>query len=129
MQLVVLIVIDLDGVTIIAVGQSLHILTVNIVGFFAGITKQGPTRFFQSSATRKKQYKKNYGKLKAIRVLLHYGLVATKKIRKQYLDQIIDVNGYKLALIPGDLGISSELMMFKTHEPLSLKICLRNSRT
>jgi len=69
-----------------------------------------------------KQYKKNYGKLKAIRVLLHYGLVATKKIRKQNLDQIIDVNGYKLALIPGDSGISSELMMFKTHEPLTTNL-------
>ena len=69
-----------------------------------------------------KQYKKNYGKLKAIRVLLHYGLVATKKIRKQNLDQIIDVNGYKLALIPGDLGIASELMMFKTHEPLTTNL-------
>ena len=27
-----------------------------------------------------KQYKKNYGIVKAIRVLVHYGVVATKKI-------------------------------------------------
>tara|TARA_B110000263_G_C15302252_1_gene508596 strand:+ start:918 stop:1853 length:936 start_codon:yes stop_codon:yes gene_type:complete len=70
-----------------------------------------------------KQYKTNYGILKAIRVLLHYGFVATKKIKKKNTDNlIVDVNGYKLALIPGDLGISSELMMFKTHEPLTTKL-------
>jgi len=70
-----------------------------------------------------KQYKKNYGVVKAIRVLLHYGVVATKKIRKKNSDQlIVDVNEYKLAVIPGDLGISSELIMFKTHEPLTTKL-------
>jgi len=70
-----------------------------------------------------KQYRKNYGILKAIRVILHYGYVAAKKKNlKNFGDLIIDVNGYKLAVIPGDLGISSELMMFKTHEPLTTKL-------
>ena len=70
-----------------------------------------------------KQYKKNYGISKAIRVLLHYGYVAIKKKNQNNSkDFIVDVNGYKLQVIPGDLGISSELMMFKTHEPLTTKL-------
>lgn len=70
-----------------------------------------------------KQYKKNYGIVKAIRVLLHYGVVATKKIKQKNSNQlIVEVNEYKLEVIPGDLGISSELIMFKTHEPLTTKL-------
>ena len=70
-----------------------------------------------------KQYKKNYGISKAIRVLLHYGYVAfKKKNQSNSKDLIVDVNGYKLQVIPGDLGISSELIMFKTHEPLTTKL-------
>ena len=70
-----------------------------------------------------KQYKKNYGNLKAIRVFFHYAYVATKKIKLQNSnDHIVSVNGYKLNVIPGDLGISSELLMFKTHEPLTTKL-------
>ena len=70
-----------------------------------------------------KRYRKIYGISKAIRVLLHYGYVATKKNDQPSSDDfIVDVNGYKLAVIPGDLGISSELMMFKTHEPLTTKL-------
>lgn len=70
-----------------------------------------------------KQYKKNYGIVKAIRVLVHYGVVATKKIKRKNSNQlIVDVNQYKLQVIPGDLGISSELIMFKTHEPLTTKL-------
>ena len=70
-----------------------------------------------------KQYKKNYGIVKAIRVLVHYGVVATKKIKRKNSNKlIVDVNQYKLEVIPGDLGISSELIMFKTHEPLTTKL-------
>ena len=70
-----------------------------------------------------KQYKKNYGIVKAIRVLVHYGVVATKKIKQKNSNQfIVDVNQYKLEVIPGDLGISSELIMFQTHEPLTTKL-------
>ena len=70
-----------------------------------------------------KQYKKNYGNLKAIRVFFHYAYVAIKKIKLQNSnDHIVSVNGYKLNVIPGDLGISSELLMFKTHEPLTTNL-------
>jgi len=64
--------------------------------------------------------------MKAIRVLFHYGYITIKKIGiKNSKDLIVDVNGYKLAVIPGDLGISSELLMFKIHEPLTTKLLSR----
>lgn len=70
-----------------------------------------------------KRYKKYYGFSKAFRVILHYGFVAIKKIHSNYPENlIVDVNDYKLAVIPGDLGISSELLMFKTHEPLTTQL-------
>ena len=70
-----------------------------------------------------KRYKKIYGFSKAVRVILHYMYVATKKQQQKNSDSfIVNVNGYKLAVIPGDLGISSELLMFKTHEPLTTKL-------
>jgi len=73
-----------------------------------------------------KRYQKYYGISKAVRALLHYGYVATKKIgTKNSENLIVNVNGYKLAVIPGDSGISSELMMFKTHEPLTTKLISR----
>ncbi len=70
-----------------------------------------------------RRYRKIYGITKAIRVILHYGYVATKKNQQNKSgDLVVDVNGYKLKVIPGDLGISSELLMFKTHEPLTTKL-------
>jgi len=70
-----------------------------------------------------KRYRKLYGITKAFRVVLHYAYVGIKKSeQKNSKDLIVDVNGYKLQVIPGDLGISSELLMFKTHEPLTTKL-------
>ena len=70
-----------------------------------------------------KRYRRYYGLSKAFRTILHYGYVATKKIRANYpKDNIVDVNGYKLLVMPDDLGISSELLMFQTHEPLTTRL-------
>ena len=70
-----------------------------------------------------KRYRKLYGVIKGFRVVLHYGYVGIQKMKqKNSKDLIVDVNGYKLQVIPGDLGISSELLMFKTHEPLTTKL-------
>lgn len=69
-----------------------------------------------------RRYRELYGLGKAIRVILHYGLVAIKKNKKYSKELTVNVNGYKLSVIPGDLGISSELLMFKTHEPLTTKL-------
>lgn len=37
-------------------------------------------------------------------------------------EHVIEVNGYKLITIPNDAGISTELQIFKTHEPLSTEV-------
>jgi len=72
------------------------------------------------------RYRKYYGITKAFRVLLHYAYVAMKKkSNANTKDLIVNVNGYKLAVIPGDLGISSELLMFQIHEPLTTKLLSR----
>jgi FkbM family methyltransferase len=49
-----------------------------------------------------------------------------KEFKKLFLnlsrERIVEVNGYKMLLIPNDEGISTELLLFKTHEPLSTQI-------
>jgi FkbM family methyltransferase len=49
-----------------------------------------------------------------------------RKIERLSLDQnkqhIVDVNGYRLSIIPGDKGISSELFTLNSHEPLTTSI-------
>jgi len=70
---------------------------------------------------------KYHGIGKTIRAVLYY---LYSKLREVQIDltgeHIIEVNGYKLKLIPNDKGISSELLMFKTHEPLTTHILSQN---
>jgi len=40
----------------------------------------------------------------------------------------IQVNGYNMSLIPNDKGISLELLLFKTHEPLTTKLTTKELR-
>ena len=47
---------------------------------------------------------------------LRYNLSLVPKLK------IIKVNGYNLSVIPNDRGISSELLMFRTHEPLTTSL-------
>jgi len=79
-------------------------------------------------------YRKRYGISKAIRAVFHYGFVALNKPKINSLkNYIVEVNGYKIEVIPNDsLGTSSELLMFKTHEPVStelLKMSLKEGMT
>jgi len=68
----------------------------------------------------------------------HFGFVKTVKgiffynyriFRRQFLDltkdRILIINGYPFSIIPNDKGISEELLMFRTHEPLSTKLLFR----
>ncbi|MHA7733118.1 FkbM family methyltransferase [Nitrosopumilus sp. S6] len=47
-------------------------------------------------------------------------------MKRRFLDlskeHVLNINGYKFTTIPNDVGISEELLMFQTHEPLSTKI-------
>ena len=72
------------------------------------------------------RYRKRYGFAIAIRVLMHYIYRATKKISiDSNTEPIVEVNGYKLSVNPKDPGISSELLLFKTHEPITTKLISR----
>ena len=87
------------------------------------------TRSFSHALWNIKRYRRYYGLSKAFRTILHYGYVATKKIKPNYpKDNIVDVNGYKLLVMPNDLGISSELLMFQTHEPLTTRLLSKELR-
>jgi len=69
-----------------------------------------------------KQYQTVYGTSKAIRAVCHYGFRTFKKINKSKLEKPVQINNYEMFLIPDDLGISKELSVFKSHEPISTKI-------
>lgn len=64
---------------------------------------------------------RDYGIYKGTKIWWYYKNVRLKK-RNLDLNKIVDVNGYKLKLIPEDAGISTELALFKTHEPLNTKL-------
>ena len=68
---------------------------------------------------------RDYGVYKGTKIWWYYKNVRLRK-RKLDLNKIVEVNGYKLKLIPEDTGISTELALFKTHEPLNTKL-LRDS--
>lgn len=63
---------------------------------------------------------KNYGLIKTIKISFHPSYL---KLKQRSIDieneHTIEVNGCKLVLMPNDKGISSELLAFGIHEPLS----------
>ena len=68
------------------------------------------------------QYRKKYGLLTAIRVLNHYRYRIMNNNRINPNETKIFVNGFEMLLRPNDPGISTELSLFKYHEPLNTKI-------
>jgi len=70
------------------------------------------------------RYRKRYGLSKAFRAIIHYLYVASNKTRvKSPKIDTIEVNGYKLQVMINDpLGTSSELLMFRKHEPVTTEI-------
>ena len=68
------------------------------------------------------RYRRRYGFSKGFRAFIHYCYVAIKKPQLKFQDNVIEVNGTKLEVIPDDLGTSLELLLFNIHEPISTKI-------
>jgi FkbM family methyltransferase len=68
-------------------------------------------------------FSKQFGLSKTIKGIFFYNY---RIVRRAFLDtskeHILKINGHKFATIPNDKGISEELLMFKTHEPLSTKL-------
>lgn len=69
-----------------------------------------------------KLYHKRYGFNKAIRTIFHFGYRGLQKFNPPSTDEPLKINQSKMYLIPNDAGISSELMMFKSHEPITTKL-------
>jgi len=74
---------------------------------------------------------KRYGFLITARIFLyHFSSVFSPSVLvnqrlSPYKEKIVNVNGYKISLMPGDIGLSRELLAFKSHEPLSTKLLSR----
>jgi len=71
---------------------------------------------------------RDYGIYKGLKIWWYYKNVRLKKRRLNLKNKIVDVNDYKLELLPDDDGISIELALFKTHEPLNTKLIKDNLR-
>jgi FkbM family methyltransferase len=70
-----------------------------------------------------KVWRKRAGMNKAVRLQIqrHYELVMLK-LKNAKERHVVQCNGYKLLTIPNDVGISKELIIFKSHEPVSTKL-------
>jgi FkbM family methyltransferase len=68
------------------------------------------------------RFRKRYGIITGIRAIIHYFFVAIRKSKLDSKNFVIEVNDTQLEVIPGDLGTSLELLLFKTHEPISTQI-------
>ncbi len=68
------------------------------------------------------QYNDRYGIRTAFRAISHYGYRAIRNPQVNPNESLIHVNGCKMVLVPNDQGISTELSVFKKHEPLTTKI-------
>ena len=69
---------------------------------------------------------KNYGLGATLRACYYFNYRRLKQPSlKEKTQQIVNANGYKISVIPDDPGISSELRIFRTHEPLTTELTLK----
>ncbi len=68
-------------------------------------------------------YIKHFGVLKTIRgfYFYHYRIFKRRNLELD-VEKKVSVNGYEMFVIPNDRGISEELQMFHTHEPLNTRL-------
>lgn len=63
------------------------------------------------------------GPNKMIKAIIYYFYDSVKKRNLEFKqEKIIQVNDYRMKIIPNDKGISSELMIYGNHEPLTTQI-------
>jgi FkbM family methyltransferase len=67
-----------------------------------------------------------YGLYKGLKIWKFYKYVRIKKRNLDLTNKTVRVNGYNLSLLPNDDGISTELALFNTHEPLNTKLLAKN---
>jgi len=66
------------------------------------------------------------GFYKGLKVWKFYKYIRVKKRNLDLTNKVVNVNGYNLALLPNDDGISTELALFNTHEPLNTELLTQN---
>ncbi|QLH04009.1 hypothetical protein C5F49_00730 [Nitrosopumilus oxyclinae] len=71
------------------------------------------------------QYRERYGFNVAFRVFQHYVFRLIKSGQNNLNESTITINGSKMIMIPNDPGISTELSIFKCHEPINTQIISR----
>jgi len=85
--------------------------------------------------TSKFSYMRNYflkkfGLSKTIKGIFFYNY---RLLLRQFInlknEKLLEINGHPFFTVPNDKGISEELLMFKTHEPLSTKILSKSLKS
>ena len=69
-----------------------------------------------------KYYNSKYGYKISSRVFLHYLIRLFRKYLFSGKSDFVKIHGYTIEKIPNDPGISTELTIFKTHEPINTRI-------
>jgi len=69
---------------------------------------------------------REFGLYKGFKVWKFYKYIRIKKKNLDLTNKVVEVNGYHLSLLPNDDGISTELALFNSHEPLNTKLLAQN---
>lgn len=94
----------------------------HIISYNNSVTKKNRIRSIRRAFLFINRYRGKYGTGTAFRVLKHYAYRALKNYHINPNESVITVNGYKMIMKPNDPGISTELSVFKSHEPINTKI-------
>lgn len=84
------------------------------------------TNVITSQIRKIRELFRDYGIYKGLKIWFYYKNVRLKKRGLNLKNKIVYVNDYKLELLPNDDGISTELALFKTHEPLNTELLKDN---
>jgi len=85
-----------------------------------------PTKYPNRISYTYNYFLKRYGIIKTIRGIIYYCYNILKQKKLSSIKKFdINVNGYKMSVIPNDKGISAELLLFNTHEPLTTKLIIK----
>jgi len=89
------------------------------------IMKKLGTRSIKKALSSTNRYRQKYGTRTALRALMHYVYRVFKSNNVNSNESMITINGCKMFMIPNDPGISTELSIFKSHEPINTQIISR----
>lgn len=82
--------------------------------------------YFKSLFAKLKRHLRLYGLSTTLRLIFYIHYYLFKQLIFKAKKSKVKVNGYEILVNPEDKGISTELLMFKTHEPLTTKVISQN---